>query len=260
MGKAEKKIASTGATASMGAPCGVEDRNRTASFPFCGNRFEFRAVGSSQNCSFPITIVNTVMAAGMKNLADLIEGGKSHRDAVAEMFKQNRDVIFTGNGYSAEWPEEAKKRGLPNLNTTPLAIDAFTEPKMQDALASMNVMSKDESSALAETMYENYITTLSIEVQTMLNMVQTGFMPAFAKDIIAYKEVPELLANRRKLYCQVQAEADTLKRFFEHMGGSLKDEAAYLCNKVKPQMDVLRKCVDDAEKLMDKSNYPYPTY
>merc|ERR1719220_1758023 len=71
--KAEKKTASTGATASMGAPCGVEDRNRTASFPFCGNRFEFRAVGSSQNCSFPITIVNTVMAAGMKNLADLIE-------------------------------------------------------------------------------------------------------------------------------------------------------------------------------------------
>merc|ERR1719465_206101 len=258
--KANKQKADPGCNAAEAIDTNVEDRNRTAPFPFCGNRFEFRAVGSSQNCALPTAICNTVRACGAAFVSAQLEKGSSLRDAVANTFKECREVIFTGNGYSAEWPEEAKKRGLPNLNTTPLTIDAFTEPKMQDALASMNVMSKDESSALAETMYENYITTLSIEVETMLNMVQTGFVPAFAKDIIAYKEVPELLANRRKLYCQVQAEADTLKRFFEHMEGGLKDEAAYLCNKVKPQMDVLRKCVDDAEKLMDKSNYPYPTY
>merc|ERR1719414_1314225 len=106
--KAEKKTADPKAAAAMGAPCGVEDRNRTAPFPFCGNRFEFRAVGSSQNCSYPIAIVNTVMASGMAQLSALIEDGMSHRDAVAEMFKDNRSVIFTGNGYSAEWPEEAK--------------------------------------------------------------------------------------------------------------------------------------------------------
>jgi len=258
--KANKQKANPGCNAAEAIDTNVEDRNRTAPFPFCGNRFEFRAVGSSQNCALPTAICNTVWACGAAFVSAQLEKGSSLRDAVASTFKECREVIFTGNGYSAEWPEEAKKRGLPNLNTTPLAIDAFTEPKMQDALASMNVMSKDESSALAETMYENYITTLSIEVETMLNMVQTGFVPAFAKDLTAYKEVPELVGNRRKLYCQVQAEADKLKNIFEGMEGGLKDEAAYLCNKVKPQMDVLRKCVDDAEKLMDKSNYPYPTY
>merc|ERR1711998_673706 len=88
--KAEKKLQSSGSAAAMGIEANVEDRNRTAPFPFCGNRFEFRAVGSSQNCSFPIAIVNTVMASGMAQLASLIEKGMSHRDAVAQMFKDNR--------------------------------------------------------------------------------------------------------------------------------------------------------------------------
>merc|ERR1719382_1639541 len=106
---AEKKIQPTGCKASMGIEANVEDRNRTAPFPFCGNRYEFRAVGSSQNCSFPITICNTIMAAGMSALAEKIEGGMNARDAVAEMYKTNRNVIFTGNGYSAGWPAEAAK-------------------------------------------------------------------------------------------------------------------------------------------------------
>merc|ERR1712151_16584 len=209
---------------------------------------------------FPIAVCNTIMASGMAAMGGLIEGGMSHRDAVAKLFKDNRHVIFTGNGYSAEWPVEAKKRGLPNLNTTPLAIDAFTWAKNQEALASMKVLSKDESAALAEIMYENYVSTLSIEVETMLTMVQTGFIPAFARDLAVYKEAPELAGDRKKLYSQVQVEAAKLKTLFEGMTGSLKEEAAHVCNNVKPQMDVLRKCVDDAEKLMEKTNYPYPTY
>merc|ERR1712232_1377536 len=127
--KAEKKLQSSGSAAAMGIEANVEDRNRTAPFPFCGNRFEFRAVGSSQNCSFPVMICNTMMSAGMDELSSRIEGGKSVKDAVAEMYKENRHVIFTGNGYSAEWPEEAKKRGLPNLNTTPLAIAQWASEK-----------------------------------------------------------------------------------------------------------------------------------
>eukprot|EP00913_Durusdinium_trenchii_P015037 g14102.t1 len=130
--KAEKKKQSTGCSAAMHIEAPVEDRNRTAPFPFCGNRFEFRAVGSSQNCCFPVMVCNAIMSAGevglaarvlrMAHLASLVEGGKSHRDAVAEIFKENKHVIFTGNGYSSEWPIEASKRGLPNLNTTPKAF------------------------------------------------------------------------------------------------------------------------------------------
>merc|ERR1719394_1671322 len=127
--KAEKKLQPTGCKASMAVESNVEDRNRTAPFPFCGNRYEFRAVGSSQNCSFPVMICNTIMAAGMKELSDRIENKTCARDAVAAMYKENRNVIFTGNGYSAEWPKEAEKRGLPNLNTTPLATATFNSKK-----------------------------------------------------------------------------------------------------------------------------------
>merc|ERR1719336_2746574 len=92
--KAEKKKQPTGCRASMPIEANVEDRNRTAPFPFCGNRYEFRAVGSSQNCSFPVMICNTIIAAGMSALAEEIEKGTNVRDAVAEMYKKNRDVIF----------------------------------------------------------------------------------------------------------------------------------------------------------------------
>merc|ERR1711988_1406486 len=169
--KPNKQKASPGCKAAEAIDTNVEDRNRTAPFPFCGNRFEFRAVGSSQNCALPTAICNTVWACGAAFVSAQLEKGSSLRDAVASTFQSCRNVIFTGNGYSAEWPIEAKKRGLPNLNTTPLAIDAFTGAKSQEALSLMKVMSKEESFALAEVMYENYVTTLSIEVDTMLDMV-----------------------------------------------------------------------------------------
>merc|ERR1719388_460214 len=143
--KAEKKLQSSGSAAAMGIEANVEDRNRTAPFPFCGNRFEFRAVGSSQNCSFPVMICNTIMAAGMSALSEKIEGGMSARDAVADLYKTNRAVIFTGNGYSAEWPEEAAKRGLPNLNTTPKAIKQWASDKNVKLFETLGVFTEEET-------------------------------------------------------------------------------------------------------------------
>lgn len=258
--KPNKQKASPGASSAEAIDTNVEDRDRTSPFPFCGNRFEFRAVGSSQNCALPTAICSTIWAAGAAALSEKIEAGTSLRDAVAEMFKENRDVIFTGNSYGADWPEEAKKRGLPNLYTTPLAIDAFTEPQNKQALASMNVLSEDESDAVAETMYENYIATLDIEVETMLQMVHTGFMPAFARDLSIYRDAPELAGGRKKLYASVETEAEKLKNIRAAAPQGLKEEAAYIANEVKPQMEALRQAVDDAELLIDKSLYPYPTY
>lgn len=258
--KPNKQKANPGCNSTEAVDTNVEDRNRTAPFPFCGNRFEFRAVGSSQNCSLPTAICNTVWAAGAAFLSQKMESGSSLRDAVAATFQSCRSVIFTGNGYSTEWPVEAKKRGLPNLNTTPLAIDSFTDAKNQEALSSMKVLSYEESAALAETMYENYITTLSIEVDTLLQMVSTGFLPAFAKDLAIYKDAPGLAGERSKLYATVKAEAEKLKAMNAAAPHGLKEEAAYLCNRVKPQMDTVRQFVDEAESLMEASLYPYPTY
>mmetsp|Transcript_40927 Transcript_40927/g.96115 ORF Transcript_40927/g.96115 Transcript_40927/m.96115 type:complete len:693 (+) Transcript_40927:105-2183(+) len=258
--KAEKKLADPKASAAMGAPCGVEDRNRTAPFPFCGNRFEFRAVGSSQNCAFPIAICNTIMAAGMANLAGMIEGGMSHRDAVAAMFKENREVIFTGNGYSAEWPEEAKKRGLPNLYNTPLAIAQFATDANKKIFSDMKVFSAEECLARQEVMYEGYVTALSIEVETMINMVETGILPACATDFAKYTKMPALGGEREKTYTGIKTEVDNLKSLFEKKPHELQKEAEYLCDVIKPQMVKLRSLVDKAEGLLEKGLYPYPSY
>merc|ERR1712232_1050299 len=209
--KAEKKMQPTGCKASMAVEANVEDRNRTAPFPFCGNRYEFRVVGSSQNCSFPVMICNTIMAAGMAELSCKIEDGMSARDAVAEMYKTNRSVIFTGNGYSTEWPLEASKRGLPNLNTTPKAIKTWASEKNKKLFQDLGVLSTEETEARAEIMYEAYSTTLSIEAKTMVDMVETGILPACAQDLALYKDSPSLAGDREKTYGSIKAENDKLK-------------------------------------------------
>jgi len=169
-------------------------------------------------------------------------------------------VIFTGNGYSSEWPIEAAQRGLPNLNTTPLAIEAFKGEKCKKALTLMKVFSEEECDAVAESMYENYNSTLNIEAETMVAMVATGFTPAFAKDLAIYKDAPALAGDRARLYSEVLVEAEKLKGLMKNVPNGLALESKYLCDMVKPQMAVLREKADAAEQLMETSLYPYPTY
>jgi len=259
--KAEKKKQSTGCSAAMHIEANVEDRNRTAPFPFCGNRFEFRAVGSSQNCCFPVMVCNAIMSAGMAHLAGLIEGGMSHRDAVAQLFKENKHVIFTGNGYSTEWPIEASKRGLPNLNTTPKAIATWNSEKNKKLLESLKIYTAEETEARQEVMYENYISCMSCEVETMVQMTETGILPACAKDLEKYKGFDKLAGNRKSVYEGIVEHLEKLKASFASKPhSSLSDEATYLCDTVKPQMVALRAAVDKAEGLMESGLYPYPTY
>mmetsp|Transcript_34006 Transcript_34006/g.76321 ORF Transcript_34006/g.76321 Transcript_34006/m.76321 type:complete len:728 (+) Transcript_34006:59-2242(+) len=259
--KAEKKKQETGCSAAMHIESNVEDRNRTAPFPFCGNRFEFRAVGSSQNCCFPIMVCNAIMSAGMAHLSGLIEGGMSHRDAVAKVFKENKHVIFTGNGYSAEWPVEAGKRGLPNLNTTPKAIATWSSEKNTQLLETLKIYTKEETEARQEVMYENYISCMCCEVETMINMVETGYLPACAKDLEKYKGFDKLAGNRKAVYDAIVDDLEKLKSVIAAKPHtSLAAEATYLCDTVKPQMVALRGKVDKAESVMEASLYPYPTY
>merc|ERR1719221_2053340 len=200
------------------------------------------------------------MASGMAALSALIEGGMSHRDAVAQMYKENRSVIFTGNGYSAEWPVEAVKRGLPNLNTTPLAIKTFNSRKAKEVFKAMGVFQDDECDARQEVMYENYNTVLSIEVETMIQMVETGILPACAQDMAAYTAMPSLAGDRSKTYEGILSETMKLKECFAAKPHDLAQEAEYLCSNVKPQMVKVREVVDKAEGLLQKGLYPYPTY
>merc|ERR1712019_152128 len=209
--KPNKQKASPGCKAAEAVDTNVEDRNRTAPFPFCGNRFEFRAVGSSQNCSFPTTICNTIWAAGAAHIAGKVESGMSMRDAVAETFQEARAVIFTGNGYSAEWPVEAKKRGLPNLNTTPLAVATFNSDKAKRVFKQMNIFSDAECDARQEVMYENYNTCMNIEISTLVNMVETGILPACAADLAKYSSAESLAGERKTTYDAIVTETKKLK-------------------------------------------------
>merc|ERR1712151_1007021 len=260
--KAEKKKQSTGCKASMDVESNVEDHGRTAPFPFCGNRFEFRAVGSSQNCSFPVMICNTIMAAGMKHMAEKIENGMSHRDAVAAVFKECKSVIFTGNGYSAEWPVEAARRGLPNLKNTPQATATWASDKNIKIFNELGIYSAEETKARAEVMYEAYITTISVEVQTLIEMVDTAIVPACAMDMSKYKDFPKLSGGRDSLYQSIAEENETLKGLKEKMphNADLHEEATYCCETLKPQLEKIRSLVDRAEGLLEKGLYPFPNY
>ena len=118
-----------GSAAVESATKGLEDRNRTAPFPFCGNRYEFRAVGSSQSVAQPMAYLNAAMAEGCAAVSSKIEAGASPRDAIAQTYDENMRVIFNGNGYGAEWPVEAASRGLANLTDTPSALAHFASDK-----------------------------------------------------------------------------------------------------------------------------------
>merc|ERR1712048_989845 len=240
--KPNKQKASPGCKAAEAIDTNVEDRNRTAPFPFCGNRFEFRAVGSSQNCSFPVMVCNTIMAAGMKHMAERIEKGMSHRDAVATVFKECKSVIFSGNGYSAEWPIEAASRGLPNLKNTPQATATWASDKNIRIFDELGIYSAEETKARSEVMYEAYVTTISVEVQTLIEMVDTAIIPACAMDMSKYKDFPKLSGGRDALYQSIAEENESLKSLKEKMphNAGLHEEAVYCCETLKPQLDKIR--------------------
>jgi len=155
---------------------------------------------------------------------------------------------------------EAAKRGLPNLNTTPLAIATFNSDKAKKLFSDMGIFSAEECDARAEVMFENYATTLSVEVETLINMIETGILPACAKDMAKYKAMPALAGDREATYTSIKTETDKLKDLFGKKPHDLRAEATYLCDTMKPQMAAIRALVDKAEGLLEAGLYPYPTY
>jgi len=242
-----------------------EDRNRTAPIPFCGNRFEFRAVGSAQNISWPLTTINTTVADAITELCESIEGGKSVRDAVADMFKENDRVIFNGNGYSKEWHDEAQKRGLPNLKTSLEAIDKLSDEKNLLLFDQMKIFDNEEVKARQITMYEAYSNILAIEANTMIEMLDTGVVPAMAMDLKIYegKGCSDLAGPRLKLYPSLTKELDILRGIVEKLDLNVdepKANAWHCKDKVKPQMEKVRVIHDKVEKYIARHLYPFPSY
>jgi len=240
-----------------------EDRNRTAPVPYCGNRFEFRAVGSAQNVAFPLAVLNTAVAEGMWKLSSMIEEGLTPRDAVASMLRENFGAIFNGDGYSQEWQVEAAKRGLPNLKNGIEAVDKLADAKNVELFERMNVMSERELLARKTVLLDAYANILTIEASTMVQMMDTGVIPACAKDLKLY-EGTELAGERPELYGRLAKETSTLRDVLEEArsaSGSDARAAAFFClEKLKPQMQLVRELHDKIENKLEAGLYPFPNY
>src|SRR6187431_2763663 len=162
------------------------DRNRTSPFAFTGNKFEFRAVGSSANCANPMTVLNTIMAATLKQFKNdvngLIEKGEKKEIAIMHVNKEyiisSEKVLFEGNNYSEEWTKEAERRGLPNVKTTPLALDAMVTDKAKKIFADNNIYTHPELEARHEIELEKYIKKVQIEGRIMAELATSHILPA----------------------------------------------------------------------------------
>jgi glutamine synthetase len=247
----------TAAVADVGG--GQEDRNRTAPLPFCGNRFEFRAVGSSQNIAFPLTVLNTAVADGCDAISEKIEGGMSPRDAVSEVLTDNWRCIFNGNGYSDEWPIEAEARGLLNLKNSPAAFATFADEKNQVLFEKHNIFSRDETVARAETLHEQYIAQVTMEADIMIEMMETGIIPACAEDLKTY-EGTKMGGDRGALYEDMAAASKTLAEVLSNLPEGEHESAAYCADTLIPAMNDVRELADTAEKKCTRALWPYPTY
>ena len=258
------------------------DRNRTSPFAFTGNKFEFRMPGSAENLSDANTILNTAVAKELKGYADELEGAEDFTSAVIALVKRtirdHRRVIFNGNGYTAEWEEEAAKRGLPNKKNTPAALPALIEPKNIALMEDFGVLTKVEMESRYEVEMEHYSKIINIEALTMLEMARKQLLPAVnaymsevANTAASKLAVSESISVRSetKTLGRLSADADAMSDAIDTLQDAVdaakalpseSEKAVAFHDNVLPAMDTLRAAADDAETLCGEDYWPLPSY
>jgi len=258
------------------------DRNRTSPFAFTGNKFEFRMPGSAENLSDANTILNTAVAKELKGYADELEGAEDFTSAVIALVKRtirdHRRVIFNGNGYTAEWEEEAAKRGLPNKKNTPAALPALIEPKNIALMEEFGVLTKVEMESRYEVEMEHYSKIINIEALTMLEMARKQLLPAvnsymseLANTAASKLAVSENISVRSetKTLTKLSADADAMSDAVDTLQDAVDaskalpteaEKAVAFHDNVLPAMDALRAAADDAETICGEDYWPLPSY
>ena len=258
------------------------DRNRTSPFAFTGNKFEFRMPGSAENLSDANTILNTAVAKELKGYADELEGAEDFTSAVIALVKRtirdHRRVIFNGNGYTAEWEEEAAKRGLPNKKNTPAALPALIAPKNIQLMEEFGVLTKVEMESRYEVEMEHYSKIINIEALTMLEMARKQLLPAVnaymsevANTAASKLAVSENISVRSetKTLTKLSADADAMSDAIDTLQDAVDatkalpseaDKAVAFHDNVLPAMDALRAAADDAETICGEDYWPLPSY
>jgi glutamine synthetase len=263
------------------------DRNRTSPFAFTGNKFEFRAVGSAANCAQPMTVLNTILGETLAqfkvDVDQLIDGGEKKEVAIMQIIQkyivESKSVLFEGNNYSGEWEKEAAKRGLPNVKTTPLAIDAFVTDKAKKLFEHHNIYTHSELEARHEILLENYVKKVQIEARVIGDLATTYILPAAIKyqnvlisNIKGLKDIginESGYVNQKHITTKISEHIANISSDVEAMIEARKvaneisdsrEKAIAYCDKVKPFFDKIRYHVDKLELLVDDEYWELPKY
>ena len=264
------------------------DRNRTSPFAFTGNKFEFRMPGSGQSIAGPNVILNTAVAESLSLFADELEkalqAGEDFEDAldwlIRHVIKEHKRIIFNGNNYSEEWKEEARRRGLADLPTTADAMKAYLAPKNVELFARHRIFNEVELHSRYEISMENYIKTINMEANTMLDMAYKEILPAVSRYVdelcrtVEHKkaigiasrigsfheasQAQELSENSDSLFSCLKQLEQLLQKSQDMT--DIQEKADFFKNQVIPVMNQVRTYADECERLTAEDLWPYPTY
>ncbi len=272
----------TGVSVLPKLPRDAGDRNRTSPFAFTGNKFEFRAVSSNQSIAFPNIALNVAMTEALDYVATELEKAlkakKTLKQAVkallTKLVKDNKRIIFNGNGYSEDWRKEAKKRGLLNLTNTVDALPELVKPEVVELFERYKVLNRRELRARYEVAFETYVKTVNVEAQLMVLMANRYIAPAairyqeeVASSVAVTKqaggsarEAKKLLDRFSKLIDELRVRTDVLADALAHKSGDAERHARHMRDAVIPAMQALREVGDQVELLTPHDSWPLPTY
>lgn len=264
------------------------DRNRTSPFAFTGNKFEFRAVGSSANCANAMIALNTIVADQLidfkKQVDARIKKGAKKDDAILKelqkLIKESKDILFEGNGYGDEWVREAERRGLSNLLNTPSALKVWKDKKVQALFNDLNVLKAEELAARAEVEFENYVMRMQIEARVCADLAQNHIIPTAInyqnrlienvrglKDLMSAKEFGLASATQMKLIRKISEHLTTVKDKVDDLADlrektdrleDVEKKAENYASLILPIMNDIREHSDQLEMLVDDEMWPMP--
>lgn len=266
------------------------DRNRTSPFAFTGNRFEFRAVGSSANCATSLLVLNTAVAEALNNfskrVAALVEKGEDRISAIIDILREDiktcEPIHFEGNGYSDEWLEEANRRGLDTESSCPLTYDRYLDQDSIDMFESMNVMFKNELLARNEVKWETYTKKIQIEARVLGDLAMNHIIPVAThyqsqlannvhgmKEIFGSDEADQLTARNRKLIREIAERTQTIETDVEDLVNArkvankiedMREKAIAYHDTVAPKMQKIRYQIDKLELIVSDELWTLPKY
>lgn len=261
-------------------PKDTSDRNRTSPFAFTGNKFEFRMVGSSRSASTTNIILNSIVADTLRKITDQLQEykyiddiRKKSLDICRDILQQHHRILFSKDGYSSEWLQEAEKRGLPNIPFYVDSIPSLINEKAIQMFERNGVYNKLELEARVDILFDEYRKSVKAEVLTILDISKKDFLPALVKEIKFYSEAQNSLGFKNEYYERkinflvnllnsLDEQYHTLKNKMmeRNQYESSMEKAQYLNQEVLPQMHKLRHILDTIEEAVSSEQYPYPTY